>query len=131
MRASSSSLATSLARRLNEVVPAGFRLAAEDERLRLRIDDSSDVIMLTLSIVEDERREMTERLETAVESVLSSVQDSVSKQLRIPWPSTDGRRMALPGVNFDGESIHSWYGAIEEEPVLKLREIPIAEILTM
>jgi hypothetical protein len=84
--------------------------------------------MFATQIVEDETRELAERLETAVYSVINSVQDSVSKRLRTAWPSTDGRKMALPGVRFGTDCIHLWYGESEEAPVLGIPEIPLTEI---
>jgi hypothetical protein len=128
MRASSRKLATSLERRLNDVVPAPFRLRAEDGQMYLYIGSGWDVTSHTLEIVEDETRELTERLETAVYSVLNTVQDSVSEHLRTPWPSTNGREMAMPGVRYDGKSIHLWFGRDEAAPAVRIPPISITEI---
>jgi hypothetical protein len=90
--------------------------------------DKWDVTSSTLSILEDDTRELAERLETAVYSVLSMVQDSISEYLRTPWPSTNGREMAMPGVRTDAEMVYLWYGG-EKEPVISMPPIRIAEII--
>jgi hypothetical protein len=128
MRASFRSLGKSLARRLNEVMPAGFRLTAENEWLELFIEGSFDSTISAPQRIEDEPGELPERLKTAVYEVLDSVQDSVSEHLRIPWPSTDGRKMAMPGVRVGTEAISLWYGESGSAPVLAIPEIPLTEI---
>jgi hypothetical protein len=119
-----------LARRLNAVVPRPFRLLAEGGRLQFYIDNHLDSISDTPEIVDDESRELGERLLTIVDSVLSVVQDNISEHLRTPWPSTDGRAMAMPGVRTDTEFVHLWYGPDEAAPVIVIPAIPINEIMT-
>jgi hypothetical protein len=128
MGASSRKLAAALAQRLNDIVPAPFRLSAEDGEVHIYIADELDSWLLTAQVVEDESRDLAERLWTAVESVLSALQDSVSEHTRLPWPSTDGRTMALPGVRWDGESIHLWFGDDEAAPAVGIPPIGITEI---
>ena len=129
MRVSPHRLATLLARRLNDVVPAPFRLDAKNGLLHLYIEDEWDTTSFTLDIVEDETREFAERLESAVASILSSIQDSISEHLRTPWPSADGRAMAVPGVGSDTKSIHLWYGDDERSAIVSIPAIQIAEIM--
>ena len=112
-------------------MPSGIRLTAEDGRLQLHVEGAWTSTMFATEIVEDETRELTERLQTAVYAVINSVQDSVSKHLRIAWPSTNGRTMAMPGVRVATDSIHLWYGESEEAPVLGIPEIPLTEIAAM
>ena len=128
MRPSSHSLAESLARRLNELMPAGFRLTAERGWLALHINDSLDGTITTPEIADDDTRERGERFRTAVSGVLNSIQDTISEHLRIPWPSHDGRTMAPPNVRVGTDSIHLWYGESETAPVLAIPEIPFTEI---
>jgi hypothetical protein len=128
MGASSRKLAAALAQRLNDIVPAPFRLSAEDGEVHIYIADELDSWLLTAPVVEDESRDLAERLETAAESVLSALQDSVSEHTRSPWPSTDGRTMALPGVRWDGKSIHLWFGRDEAAAVVRMPPISITEI---
>src|SRR2546423_5214118 len=127
MRALSHSLAESLARRLNEVMPAVFRLTAESGWLTLHINGSLDGTIPTPEIADDDARERGERFETAVYGVLNSVQDSISEHQRTPWPSTDGRNMAEPGVRCGTDYIHLWYGESENAPVLAIPAIPFTE----
>ena len=84
--------------------------------------------MASPEIADDETRELGERLYTAVEVVLNSVQDSISEETREPWPSKDRRAMAMPGVHVGGDAIYLWYGD-ETAPVLELPKIPFAEIV--
>ena len=116
--------------RLNGVVPEGFRLTAEDQGLVLRIHGTWDSRVVSPEIVEDESRDLGERLETTVFAALDSIQDSVTEYLRIPWPSADGRSMAEPGVRYDGDAIHLWYGDSEKAAVLGLSAIPLSEVVS-
>jgi hypothetical protein len=127
MPASSHKLAEALVSRLNNVVPPPFRLSAHSEVLHIYVGDALDTISSTLDIVEDETRDLTERLETAVHSVIDRLQDQISEHLGAPWPSLDGRRMAMPEVHSDGEWVHLWFGD-RQAPVLSLPPIRIAEI---
>jgi hypothetical protein len=119
-------LADALVSRLNDVVPARFRLSTHGDLLHVRTGGALNAIM-SLDILEDESRELNERLETVVWPIISSLQDDISEDLRTPWPSIDGRTMALPEVRSDGEWVHLWYGD-ERAPVLSLPAIRIAEI---
>ena len=84
--------------------------------------------MASPEIADDETRELGERLYTAVEVVLNSVQDSISEETRAPWPSKDGRAMATLGVRVGRDAIYLWYGD-ETAPVLEVPKIPFAEIV--
>ncbi len=128
MPASCRDLAIALECRLNDVIPAPFRLAAENGLIHMYIDEEPDGAISIVAIVEDETRELSERLESAVHTVLSMVQDDISEHLRTPWPSTDGRTMAMPGVRIDAEVVHLWYGG-ERAPVLRMPAIRIADIV--
>ena len=126
MRVSSRKLVIALVSRLNDVVPSSFRLSTDGDRLRVDSHGALSSIM-SVDIVEDESRNLDERLQTSVWSVISSLQDDISEDLRTPWPSRDGRTMALPQVHSDGESVHMWFGD-ERAPILSLPAIRIAEI---
>ena len=103
-------------------------MTPRDSYVELRIDGAWDGAITTPEIADDDSRELEERLHTAVYGVLNSIQDSVSEHLRAPWPSTDGRTMAMPAVRIGPNSIHLWYGESETEPVLGFPEIPLGEI---
>lgn len=129
MRAISPNLARILATRLDSVVPAPFRLSARGGRLEVYVGENLDSTPSTLEmIVDDQSRELAERLESAVSAILSEVQDTISEHLHTPWPSVDGRHMALPGVRVDAELIHLWYGD-EQAPVLRISAVKIADII--
>jgi hypothetical protein len=128
MGVSSRKLAAALAQRLNDIVPAPLRVTAEDGEVYIYIADEFDSQPHIEMIIEDESRDLGKRLEIAVESVLSSLQDSVSEHTCLPWPSSDGRTMALPGVRSDAEAVHLWYGE-EGAPVVRLPAIRFDEIM--
>ena len=128
MRAISPNLARIIATRLDSVVPAPFRLNAQGGRIEIYAGENFDSSPSLEMIADDQSRELAERLETAVSSVLSQVQDAISEHLHTPWPSVDGRHMALPGVRVDAELIHLWYGE-ERAPVLKISAVKIADIV--
>jgi hypothetical protein len=119
-------LAEALVARLNDVVPAHFRLSTHGKLLHVHIGGMLNSI-LSLDIVEEENRDLDERLRTTVWSVINSLQNDISEDLRTPWPSIDGRTMAMPEVHSDGEWLHLWYGD-RRAPVLSMPAIRIAEI---
>jgi hypothetical protein len=80
-----------------------------------------------MDIAEDETRDLNERLECVVLSVINSLQDDISEDLRTPWPSTDGRTMAMPEVHSNGVSIRLWYGD-ERAPALNFPAILISDV---
>src|SRR5262245_59142305 len=127
MRALSHSLAESLARRLNEAMPAGFRLTPESGWLALHIDGVLDGTVTTPELADEATRQPEERLWTAVYGGLNYVQDSRAEETREPWPSKDRRAMAMPGVRVGRDAIYLWYGD-ETAPVLGLPKIPFVEI---
>ena len=126
MRVSSRKLINALVSRLKDVVPTAFRLSAHGDLLHVHIRDALNSI-LSVDIAQDGSRDLNERLETAVYGVINSLQDDISEDLRTPWPSLDGRTMAMPEVHSDGKSVHLWFGD-GRAPVLSMPAIPIAEI---
>lgn len=126
MRVSSRKLVDALVSRLKDVVPTAFRLSAHGDVLHVHVRDALSTI-LSVDIVEDESRDLNERLETAVHSVINNLQDDISEDLRKPWPSLDERTMAMPEVHSDGDSVHLWFGD-RQAPVLRIPPIRIAEI---
>lgn len=128
MRASSHKLAAALARRLNDIAPAFFRLSADEGRVNIYNGDTLDTISYTPEFVEDETRELKDVLFTATWSVLSALQDVISELTRDAWPSTDRRTMALPDVRVDADAVHLWYGE-ERAPLIPLPPIRLDEIM--
>lgn len=128
MGVSPPSLARALARRLNEVLPASFRVTVEEYVVELLFDGRWDSTIVTLDIVDDETRELRERLETSVWGVLNSIQEGVVEHLGKAWPSPEGPEVVIPVVSFDGTAIHLCYGDREGVPVVQMPNIPLAEI---
>src|SRR6266849_8080783 len=126
MHVASQKLADALVSRLNDVIPAHFRLSTHGKLLHVHIGGTLNSI-LSLDIVEDESRDLNERLQTVVYSVINNLQDDISEDLRTPWPSLDGRTMAMPEVHSDGEWVHVWYGDVRA-PVLSMPAILIEDI---
>jgi len=110
-------------------MPAGFRLTPESGWLALHINGFLDGTVTSPELADEETRELEERLWTAVYGVLNYVQDSISEETREPWPSEDGRAMAMPEVRVGRDAIYLWYGDSETAPVLGLPKIPFAEIV--
>lgn len=127
MVASSHRLAVALATRLNKVVPPPFRLVPQADLLYVYRGPALESVQ-SLEIVDDESRDPSERLETAVLSVINTLQDDISEHMRTPWPSHDGRAMALAEARSDGKSVHIWYGD-RQAPVLTIPPISIDEII--
>src|SRR5258707_795480 len=99
MRASSRKLAMALAKRIGEVVPAPLTLRAAGTGVALYADGELLGGDDSASIVEDEDgRALSERVDTAVQSVLSGIQDCVMRYLRAKWPTDGAGELALPGV---------------------------------
>ena len=126
--AASHSLARLLATRLNDVMPAAYRLVAQQDGLEFRIQGSYDGTAAA-AIGEDEAREFAVRLQSAAYFVLDFVQDGISEHLHLPWPSADSRTMAMPGTRCGDDSLHLWYEESEKDPVLRIPEIPLSEIM--
>jgi hypothetical protein len=62
-------------------------------------------------------------------SVINSLQNDISEDIRTPWPSTDGRTMPMPEVESDGAWIHLWFGE-RQAPVLSIPAIGLQTSLT-
>jgi hypothetical protein len=132
MRASSRKLAVALADRLNSVVPAPWRVSARAKDIDVYIRDELALTSHSPEIIENEddpEWTLPERAATVVYGVLSSIQDSVSEYLHEPWPTPDGREMAMPGVRTDPEFVHLWFGANELAPVISIPAISFGEIM--
>ena len=95
--------------------------------MTLYCDGERDMTSNILHIVEDDTRSLSERLETATSGVLNSIQDAISELEHVPWPSTDGREMAMPGARLLKERLVLWYGD-EANPLVSLQPIAVREL---
>jgi hypothetical protein len=124
----SHNLADALAKRLNALMPAQFRLTPKSGRLVMQVNGRVDGIITTPEIADEQSRELAERLDTAVYGVLNSVQDTIATRVRLPWPSESTRNMARPGVRVGADAIYLWYGDSENAPVMSIPKIPLKTI---
>ena len=110
--------AQALADRVQAVVPDGFTVMAEDGAVRVSHGDeygtSTGVAEITGGI--------RERTAWAASALLSSVQDYVSEELRVPWPS-----LALPDAVLEGSRLIMWFGD-RSNPVLTLAVIDLTAL---
>lgn len=128
MPASSSSVARSLASRLNSVLPSAVRIIPDGGKLEIMIEGRRMGVVHTLERLEDDGVNFTRMLAGTVVSVLSLIQDDVSEYLRDPWPSRDGLEMAVPHGRLDAHALHLWYGEAEERAVVSLDAISMGEL---
>lgn len=123
LNVSSRDLATALADRLNEVVPPGFLVRAEDSELIVIHDgqivgiSGAPAIMDTAEAVKHPR----ENLEAAARAALSGVQDYVADTTAEPWPGTGGSQ-PNPDARVGEGRVLLWFGP-EDAPLLALPPI--------
>jgi hypothetical protein len=120
-------LAMALRDRLAEVLPAGFSITSVGSQLWLDTPDGLGNSAWAGAVDEDPTN--TDLYCGAVWSVLSSVQDGVTRTLRQVWPLlNDARRyeMAMPGARVVGDTLTLWYGH-EDAPVISFRPIKLSE----
>jgi hypothetical protein len=129
MRVSSHDLVRIFAERLNDVLPTPCRLQADGAEVSLFIGEDWDTSMSPTTIMEDASRELVDRIDTFLVSALSLIQDGISEHTRTPWPTTDGRKLALPRVRFDGTQFHMWFGDNETAPVLRIAPISLSSLI--
>ena len=126
-------LAAALVARLAPVLPAPFYVRAEGEGVASYEGTESwgtTGVDTVNGPADDPDWPFAARVESAVESVLSSVQDEVSRACRKQWPARpDGARMAMPGTRTDDARVYLWYGASEAAPVLAFAPIEFAELM--
>lgn len=125
---SSLRLAEELASRLSTIVPSGYSVRAEGPSVRV----SSGNVQLggssaALIVDEKDNRSSDQKIENAIRSVLSRIQDCVMQALTEPWPQTQNGQIALPGARSDGKSVFLWYG-VEDDPDVLLSPINIEEM---
>ena len=128
MRASSPRLASAVALRLSRFAPTRFEIQAQGDRVEILLDGALIGTTRAAAIVEDDDdRTIEEKLATALLAVLDGVQDSISRELRKPWPYVNHNKMALPGVRIEDGTAWAWYGENEVVAVVALRPIDLGE----
>ena len=126
LRVSSHDLAVGLARRLDDVAPAGITVRADDSDLVVLHDGRVVGISGAPAILEtvEALHEPAENLETAVRAALSAVQDYIAETTTEPWPGTGGRQ-PNPDARLEVNTVLMWFGP-EGAPVLRLPPIDLA-----
>lgn len=118
-----------LAERVREILPEPLTARAISGRVSVyagaELIGASDAASI---VDEDDDRPFGSRLETAVRAVLSGVQDSAMRYLRAEWPTDDAGGLALPGARVEGGQVSLWYGASEENFVIKLRPVQVHDL---
>jgi hypothetical protein len=113
-----STLAESLAERLDGVVPAGVQIFAQGASVSVQ-DDSGLGLVQDVGGILEQHGDSIDLIVLACLSVLNSVQDFVAETLTVPWPDAE---MAMPGVRVADDRILLWYGD-ESDPALALPPI--------
>jgi hypothetical protein len=122
---SSRDLAVALADRLNDIVPRGFVVRAQDSDLVVIHDgqvvgvSGAPTIMDTADAIMYPR----ENLETAVRATLSGVQDYIAEATAEPWPGSGGTQ-PNSDARVDDDRVQMWFGS-EEAPLIRLRPIDL------
>lgn len=111
-------LISTLLERLGTDLPGGvrLRLSPPGTVTLLGLDDLPASVDVSDAL---ERGDMV----AAVWSVLSSVQDQITRDTKSPWPQLQGE-LALPHVEIRGSMLKAWYGS-NDEIALDLGEFPL------
>ena len=130
LHVSSHDLAVALARRLDDVAPAGVTVRAQAADLAVLHAGRVVGISGAPAILEtvEALHEPAENLETAVRAALSAVQDYIAEATTEPWPGTGGRQ-PNPDARVEANTVLMWFGP-EGEPVLSLPPIDLATGIT-
>jgi hypothetical protein len=129
-RASSHRLAWALSSRLNSIIPSTMKVRHDGANVVLLVGEREIGGSAAATILDDDDdRDFAERARTAVEAVLSGVQDVVIEELKGGWPAAStGDDLPLPGARAVGGSVLGWYGS-EDTPVVRLDAIPLSELI--
>lgn len=112
-------LARELSARLNEVLPAGFRVRVDGTDVIVDAPDGLGFTTYLCAVNADEYA-------GAAQQLLSGIQDLVCQTTATPWPRARGPRLnlAMPDAALVGNELRCWFGSVDH-PVLTLRSIPI------
>ena len=114
-----------MATRLDSVVPAGLSVRAEGSGVNLFDPAPWGASRAADFITRDDGRSVADRLASAAEAIMSSIQDEVMESTKEPWPSGPPSA-TLPDARVIGAQLHMWFGD-EANPVLRLRPIYLSE----
>jgi hypothetical protein len=122
--ASSRRFAAELADRLNEVVPAGFAVTADDVSVELRRDGQFVASTDMAELVQDSENldDLPANLETAARAIMSNIQDWIADATSDPWPGI--RSQPNPSASVQDHQLHMWFGDADGQ-VLSLRPLDL------
>lgn len=127
MAASSRDLAAALADRLNQIVPDGFTVRSDGVSVNVYHDGQDLGGSPALEILADrDGRSVDEKIETAVQAVLSDLQDRVIEARKGPWPGGSGRGadLPMPDCQVTDDQLRLWFGD-ENAPVVSVAPIEL------
>ncbi len=77
-------------------------------------------------LAEHDGRSVDEKIETAVDAVLSDVQDRIIEARKGPWPGESGRGadLPMPDCRVTGDQLRLWFGE-ENAPVISVAPIAL------
>jgi hypothetical protein len=129
MAALSHKLARVLAERIGETLPPPLTVRASGERLDLFDGDVLFGGSHNAAVVDSrDGRTLRQRVETAVASVLSEIQDEVTEHLTVQWPlDTDGQ-VGMPYVATNRLEVWSGFAREDGTPVIHLRSIRFSDL---
>jgi len=122
---SSDLLASELAARLNEVIPADFSVRPEHNALVILHGDQVVGTSGAAAIVQSlAALNMPDRhVETATRAAIKRVQLTIVHRSATPWPATRGDPPP-PSTRRTGNRVDAWFGS-ERDPVLQLQPLEL------
>ncbi|MGE0842991.1 hypothetical protein [Pseudonocardia sp.] len=114
-------LASALAARLDDVVPAGLHVRADGARVVVRRGDAVIGGSAAPRLLDGDPG--ARLVATAAYATITVVQEVVAHSLASPWPARTGDR-PVPQARLDGRLLRAWYGPTER-PVLALDPVPV------
>jgi hypothetical protein len=125
MNVSSRNLAIDISDRLNDFVPEDLSISSANGAIEVYSGGQMVGGSPALDIIEEnDGRSVTDRVETAVQSTLSGIQDVIIEDIHGPWPGPPGPgpELPLPECRVSGDELLIWFGD-EENPALALPPI--------
>lgn len=120
--ASSHSLASALAQRIDSALPDGFDSLAVGGIVQV-FHDGLPIGSSAAPEIIDSAPDSHAQIETATRAALSAVQDLVSETLTEPWPAG----LPAAGARIVGSELRLWFGD-EAAPVVELAAISIDDL---
>lgn len=114
-------LASALAHRLDDVVPAGLHVRADGGRVVVLRGDVVIGGSAAPRLIDGETGDG--QVATATYATINTVQEVVAHSISSPWPARSGAR-PTPQTRLDGHLLRAWYGPAAR-PVLALEPLTL------